>query len=258
MDLINSFNAPIYEFETIDSTNKYAKIFCTTNPKNGTIIISNEQTNGHGRLGNSWNSSKGKGLYYSIILKKEFKNLKYESLTLFISLGITKLLEDYSINSKIKWPNDILINDKKVCGILCELTSNNNGEFIILGIGINLYHEKNDFPSEIENKATSLKLNTPQPIIRNYFINSLTNYLFKYYNYFISYDFENFLHEYKKKSYLLNKEIKINLNNENINGIVYDFNSEGHLLLKTHDKKIISINSGEVSLRNTYKNNDHK
>lgn len=258
MHLINNFNAPIYEFETIDSTNKYAKTFCNTNPQTGTIIISNEQTNGHGRFGNSWQSTKGKGLYYSIIFKKESKNLNYETLTLFISLGVTKLLEDYSINSKIKWPNDILINNKKVCGILCELTSNNNGEFIILGIGINLYHEENDFPIEIKNKATSLKLNTSKPIIKNYFINSLTDYLFKYYNYFTSYNFETFLNEYKEKSYLLNREIEINLNDKNINGIVYDFNNNGHLLLKTHDEKIISINSGEVSLKNIYKNNDHK
>lgn len=258
MNLINNFNAPIYEFEIIDSTNKYAKNLCNSNPKNGTIIISNEQTNGYGRFGNSWNSSKGKGLYYSIILKKEFKNLRYETLTLFISLGITKLLEEYSINSKIKWPNDILINDKKVCGILCELISNNNGKFIILGIGINLYHEENDFPIEIKSKATSLKLNTSKPIIKNYFINSLTDYIFKYYNYFTSHNFETFLNEYKEKSYLLNKEIQINLNNKNINGIVYDFNSSGHLLIKTYDNKIIPINSGEISLKNTYKNNDHK
>lgn len=256
MNLINAFDAPIYKFETIDSTNKYAKNLCNTNPKTGTIIISNEQTNGRGRFGNSWESSKNNGLYYSIIFRKEFENLKYETLTLFICLGITKLLEDYSISSNIKWPNDILINHKKVCGILCESISNTYGEFIIAGIGINLYHNKNDFPNELREKATSLKLNTPKIIIKNYFINSFTNYLFKYYNYFLSNNFENFLHEYTDKSYLLNKKIYIKLNENEVNGTVYGFNNFGHLLLKT-DNEIISINSGEISLKNVYKNSGH-
>lgn len=253
MNLFNIFSAPIIELKTIDSTNKYAKEFCKKNPENGTIILADEQTNGRGRFGNTWESSKNNGLYYSIIFKKENDNLKYETLTLFICLGITRLLEDYSIPSQIKWPNDILIDGKKVCGILSEFTSTDSGDFIIVGIGINLYHNECDFPDELKHKATSLKLNTPNNIIKTYFINSLTNYIFDYYNYFLFNPFEKFIKEYTDKSCLINKEITLNLKGNEITGTVLGFNSYGHLMLNTSNKTI-EINSGEISLSNTYKN----
>lgn len=252
MNLINIFNAPIYEFETIDSTNKFSKDLCKDNPQNGTIVISNEQTQGRGRLGNSWESSKNKGLYFSIIFKCDTPNLKYELLTLFVCLGITDLLKDYSIHSKIKWPNDILINGKKVCGILSEMVSNSYGSFVVVGIGINLYQTLSDFPPELQEKATSLSLNTEDVIIKNFFVNSLISYLFKYYNYFLEDDFEKFLPKYINKSSIINREITIKLNGVDTSGVVCGFNELGHLLLKK-DNEVISINSGEVSLTHTYK-----
>ena len=252
MDLINTFDAPIYKFNSINSTNLYAKDLCKKNPKSGTIIISDKQTNGYGRFGNSWESSKNNGLYYSIIFEKSYKNSNYETLPLFVSLAITELLNDYEIISKIKWPNDIMIDDKKVCGILCEKTSNCFGEFIIVGIGINLYHNIEDFPKDLKSKATSLKLHTSNPIIKSYFTNSLTNYLFKYYNYFNFKSFKDFLDEYKTKSYLLNKQVSIKLNNKLNDGIVQDFNENGHIVLKINNE-LVSINSGEISLKNIYK-----
>lgn len=257
MELINIFNAPICEFETIDSTNEYAKKFSKQNPKHGTIIISKNQTNGKGRFGNSWDSKNENGIYYSIILKMNSKNINYETLPLFVCIGITKLFEEYKTSPKIKWPNDILINEKKVCGILCESTKNSHGEFLIIGIGINLLQDENDFPPQIKHKATSLKQNTNIPIIKNNFINRLTQYLFEYYNLFLNKPFKEFIPYYENKSYILNKQISLTLNNENIFGVVCGFNEFGHLILNSKNK-IISINSGEVSLKNAYKNSEHK
>ncbi len=254
MNLVNNFNAPIYEFEILDSTNKFAKDLCNKNPKSGTIIIAKEQTNGRGRLGNTWESQKDNGLYYSIVFKKSDAQLKYETLTLFICLSITRLLEEYSISSYIKWPNDILISGKKVCGILSESTSTDFGEFIIIGIGINLYHKMTDFSQEIKNKATSLNLNTTRKINRTFFINSLTDYIFQYYNHFLMDNFENFLLEYTNKSFLVNKKINLNMNGQEIQGIVNGFDKFGRLILKVSQNKSISINSGEISLENIYKN----
>jgi len=86
---------------------------------------------------------------------------------LIISLAITDLLKDYSLNPKIKWPNDILINNKKVCGILCEFKQSPHGNFIICGIGVNLYQDISDFNEELRDKATSISINTNIKIIRN-------------------------------------------------------------------------------------------
>lgn len=251
MNLINVFDAPIYEFDTIDSTNKYAKDLCKEYAKNGTIVISNHQTNGRGRLGNSWESPENNGIYYSIIIEKLKDNLKYETLTLFICLGITKLFEDYSISSQIKWPNDILINGKKVCGILSEFTSTPKGDFIVIGIGINVYQNENDFPTELKHKATSLKLNTSTNIIKDYLINNLTSTIYDYYNRFLLNDFKSIKEEYTAKSSLINKEISVCINGNNTYGKVIGFDDYGHLLMK-HENGLISVNSGEVTLRSVY------
>lgn len=252
MKLINIFDAPIYSFETIDSTNKYAKDLCKDKIKNGTIVVSEHQTNGRGRLGNSWESPKNSGIYYSIIFEKLNDNLKYETLTLFLCLGITKLFENYSIISQIKWPNDILINGKKVCGILSECNSTSAGNFIVIGIGINVYQNENDFPEELKTKATSLKLHTSSTIIKNYLINNLTSTIYDFYNKFLSNGFDDFKDEYKTKSFLMNKEICVKVNGNDTYGKVIDFDNLGKLILKC-ENEILSINSGEVSLRNIYK-----
>ncbi|BAK81616.1 biotin--[acetyl-CoA-carboxylase] ligase [Candidatus Arthromitus sp. SFB-rat-Yit] len=252
MSLNNIFNADIYEFETISSTNDFAKQLCTNSPKNGTIIISNEQTKGKGRLGNTWSSKKDKGLYFSIIFKCINIKSNYETLTLMISLAISDLLKTYSLNPKIKWPNDILIDDKKVCGILCELKQNSHENFIICGIGINLYHDISDFDESIINKATSIILNTNIKIIKYEFINNLISHLHTYYNNFINLSFKPFLDKYISLSSILNKEVCLKINGIDVSGIVDGFDEFGHLLLK-RENKIIKVSSGEVTLKNTYK-----
>lgn len=252
MNLNNIFGAQIYEFETISSTNDFSKQLCMNNPKNGTIIIANEQTEGRGRLGKTWSSIKNKGLYFSIIFKCDNNESKYKTLTLIISLAVVDLLKDYSLNPKIKWPNDILINNRKVCGILCEFKQSPHGNFVICGIGINLYQDISDFDEDLKDKATSISLNTNIKIPRNEFINNLISYLHTYYNNFNSSSFKPFLNKYTKLSSLLNKEVYLKINGRDTSGIVIGFNELGYLLLKT-SIKIIEISSGEVTLKNTYK-----
>ncbi len=251
MEIINPFNTPIYKFESIDSTNKYGKELCKDNVENGTIILAESQTNGRGRLGNSWDSQKGKGLYYSIILHVK-SSPNPHLITLFMSLALTDLLKDYSINAKIKWPNDILIDGKKVCGILSELIIKPHGRFIIVGIGVNLYQNLSDFREELKHKATSITLNTGSTIIKNFFINSLNTYIYEYYNHFLRGDFKEFLLKYKDRSSLLNKEICVRVHDNMINGIVKGFSDNGNILIETKDR-VLSLNGGEVTLRDTYK-----
>ena len=252
MDLNNIFGARIYEFENISSTNDFSKQLCMDNPKNGTIVIANEQTKGKGRLGKTWSSIKNKGLYFSIIFKCDNNKSKYETLTPIISLAITDLLKNYSLNPKIKWPNDILINNKKVCGILCEFKQSPHGNFIICGIGVNLYQDISDFNEELRDKATSISINTNIKIIRNEFINNLISNLHVYYNNFNSSSLKPFLNKYTELSSLLNKEVSLKINGYDTSGNVIGFNELGYLLLKT-ENKVIEISSGEVTLKNTYK-----
>lgn len=146
----------ILEFEKLDSTQKKAKEIALKNPEPWTTILAKEQTAGFGRKGDSWYSPRG-GLYFSTILpKSKIENL--QALTIFTAFLVAKIIkEDFNLEPLIKLPNDILVNGKKICGILIEnLILGREVKCSILGIGLNTNIEK--FPKDLENSATSLKI----------------------------------------------------------------------------------------------------
>jgi BirA family biotin operon repressor/biotin-[acetyl-CoA-carboxylase] ligase len=148
--------------DDVDSTNNYAKKAALNGGKEGFTVISKQQNSGKGRMGRIWESPDKKGLYMSIILKPEGRVSGIKLITLMASLAVCKAINElYSINAYIKWPNDILVNSKKICGILTEaeiIGEVDTISHIILGIGVNVYQEKADFPEDIRQKATSIKL----------------------------------------------------------------------------------------------------
>ena len=144
----------IVHFETIDSTNDYAKKVASQEPE-GTVIISEEQTKGKGRIGRQWHSKSKEGIWMSIILKPNMIPQKAPFITLIAGASIAKVLNDLGVQANIKWPNDIIINNKKVAGILTELSAEiDRINYIILGIGINV--KTMEFSQEISEIATSL------------------------------------------------------------------------------------------------------
>ena len=147
----------IYYFDSLSSTNIKAKEIATKS-KEGTIVIAEEQTKGKGRLGRSWLSPKGKGIWMSIILKPKVAPIKVAKITLIGAAAVNQGLKDIGIKSYIKWPNDIVIDGKKVCGILTEMSCELNMiNYCIMGIGINVNLDKEDFSKDLIDTATSLK-----------------------------------------------------------------------------------------------------
>ena len=127
-----------YFFETLSSTNDKAKELALFEDE-GTVIITEEQTKGKGRFGRSWRSSKGKDILFSIILKPDFNPIQMQRIVLLAAAAVNMALKDIGIDSLIKWPNDIIINGKKVCGILMEMSiSGDSVSYGVLGIGINV------------------------------------------------------------------------------------------------------------------------
>jgi BirA family biotin operon repressor/biotin-[acetyl-CoA-carboxylase] ligase len=154
-------------FDTISSTNMEAKRIALKNPE-GTVVISEEQAKGKGRLDRNWVSPPKKGIWMSMILKPETEPTKVAKITLLGAAGVNKALEDMGIYSKIKWPNDIVIDGKKVCGILTEMSCELNMiNYVIMGIGINVNMDREDFSENLINKATSLKIEQNKEINRN-------------------------------------------------------------------------------------------
>ena len=227
-------------FNTISSTNSYLKEnFHRFN--NYTFVSSDYQFCGKGRFDRNWVSEKGKNLLFSVLIKDKEIIENFNILSLVSAVTIAEYLENklYIKNVSIKWPNDIFINDKKVCGILLE---GQIPDYIVIGIGLNV--NQKTFNGNFNNSPTSISLETKNDIdikqIRNDLINLLfekiSNLLSKrseLYNYFVNHN------------YLLNKEVSFNKNGNNINGKVIDIDKDFKIQIQTKDC-VEALSSGEV------------
>ena len=240
--LKNKLNIKI--FDEISSTNTYLK----ENPSSDKdVIIANMQTKGRGRIGKSFYSPSGSGIYMSIILKNKFEKEKLSLITPLAAVCMCKSIENtLGIDTKIKWVNDIFVANKKVCGILTESSIDYNtglSNYVILGVGINIYKPKNGFTSDIKDSATYL-LEKEQNGVKNEIIASFFNNLFGYIN------FENdFFDEYKKRCFILGKKICVIKNGKEINATAKDLNKDFNLLVQYDDKSEEFLSSGEISIK---------
>lgn len=237
----------IIHFDIIESTNDYAKnIACYENE--GTVIIGKDQTKGRGRLDRKWCSKKDEGIYMSIILKPDIELNKTPFLTLIVGASIIKGLENLGINALIKWPNDIILNSKKLGGILLELaTEGNKVDYIVVGIGINV--KSLDFPEEILDMATSL-YKEGYYVSKNDILKQILEEFERLYFEYIDNNYKkNTLDICKSYSAVIGKDIYI-LNKGNYELVkCIDINENGSLMVQTESKEIKEIISGEVSIR---------
>lgn len=239
----------IYYFENVDSTNIKAKKIAMEEDE-GTIIIAEEQTKGKGRLGRDWSSPKGKGLWMSIILKPKMAPSEVAKLTLIGAAAVNQGLEDMGIESYIKWPNDILIQGKKVCGILTEMNCELNIiNYVIMGIGINIDLDKKDFGKELSDKAISLKEVVGQ-INRKKLLGNILNHFEDLYKDFIEReDISKSINICRTNSILLGKEVRVIRGGNCDVGKALDIDDEGQLIIEYKDGRLEKIFSGEISIR---------
>ncbi|CDI48907.1 biotin--[acetyl-CoA-carboxylase] ligase [Clostridium tetani] len=240
----------IMYYKEVDSTNNKAKELALNSPE-GTVVISELQTSGRGRLGRDWYSPFGKGIYMSTILKPDVDPVNASKITQIAAAALCKSFNEIGIKSYIKWPNDIIINNKKVCGILTEMDAElNQINYIILGIGANVNMEKDSFPEEISNIASSLKIESGIHINRQELVSTILNNFEILYNEYLNK--KNILSSIKicrENSILLGKEIKIIKGNEVLQGIAMNIDDEGLLIIKDKYDNLNKIISGEVSIR---------
>lgn len=233
----------IIYLKTVDSTNNYAKKMIKKGYPEGTIIISKIQTKGKGRKNRPWISTEG-GLWFSVILNPDIPPMKSMLVTMLCSISIAESIESVTgLSPIIKWPNDILIKNKKVCGILTELDAEiDRVNYIIIGIGINV---NNSLSKELNYTSTSLKKETKREISKiDFFINILNNLDN---NYLILKSNKTKLIRYKwiKYSNILGRKIKINDGKKEINGTVTDIDESGCLIVNYYGKNI-KIITGDI------------
>lgn len=246
----NFIGRNIYYFDSLDSTNTKAKEMAI-DEEEGTVVVAEEQIKGKGRLGRDWVSPKGKGIWMSIILKPNMLPSEVAKLTLIGAAAVNKALEEMGIISYIKWPNDIVIQGKKVCGILTEMSCELNIiNYVIMGIGINVNLLKEDFSQELVDKATSLKEITGRDLDRKRLLASVLNYFENLYLPFKQRgDISATIDISREKSLLIGKEIRILRGNDEKIGRALDIDEQGGLIIEYKDGTREHIFSGEVSIR---------
>ena len=242
----------ILHYDSVSSTNDLAKEYALSKEKAGLVIIGEEQVKGRGRRGRTWESPKGTGIWMSILLRPDLPPKDGPKFTLLSAVAVTKAIREVTgIEAKIKWPNDIIINNKKVCGILTEMNAEIDFiNYVIIGIGINVNGKKEDFPEEVQDRAISLSQVKGQLVSRKDLVRSILKKIEDYYFQFIqAMDFMGILEEWKSLSCNLGKEVRATIKGKEIIGLAIDINKDGSLLLKKNDGEIVEVIYGDVRVR---------
>lgn len=243
----------IYYFDQIDSTNIRAKQLGEEGAPHGTLIVAGQQNAGRGRRGRTWESPPGVSIYMSIVLRPEMAPVKAPMLTLVMALSAADSLKECTgLDVQIKWPNDIVLNGKKLVGILTEMSTEMDYiNHVVIGVGINVNTER--LPEELKEKATSLRLETGRIIRRSEIIASIMKEFEKNYQLFIETQGLGQMQE-KYNSLLINreKEVRILGVKEGYAAYTLGINEKGELLVRRDNGEIEAVLAGEVSVRGVY------
>ena len=242
----------IYYFDSIDSTNTKAKELAEEGHPSGTLVVADRQTAGKGRRGRSWESPTGIGIFMTLMLKPEINPNNASMLTLVAAMATTRAIRRVTgVPAMIKWPNDIVMNGKKVCGILTEMSAQFDYiNHIVIGIGINVHNE--DFPEEIAKTASSLYLESGQHIHRASLIEAfLAEFEDVYAEYLKTEDMEGLQKEYDAMLVNRGRQVRVLDPKEPFEGKAMGITKKGELIVDTWESRKL-VSSGEVSVRGIY------
>lgn len=237
----------VIQLEEVDSTNSYGKKLIDKF-EDKTAIITKKQTSGRGRLNRSWVDLGEENLFLSIILKpSETFNEIYPNLTQYLSVTLCKVIESYGIQTQIKWPNDVLIDGKKIAGILSETVMQGQKlKGIVLGVGVNLNSNQEKIDAIPNKIATSLNIETQKAIDLKEFLNKLLTEFFEHYDEFLQSGFLQIKDDYIKRNCFLGKEVKVQVFNHMESGLAKAVNDLGELVLEDNNKREIVLTIGDI------------
>ncbi len=238
--------------ETVDSTNLVIKRAALAGAPHGTVAMAEQQTAGRGRRGRSWASPPGDNLYFSLMLCPDFPTRMAPMLTLVMAVAVAQAVRHEGVNGKIKWPNDLVVNGRKVCGILTELYLKEDDSFyVIIGTGINVNQQ--DFPAELKKTATSLCIEKGGMISREELLSSILHFFNDYYNRFIQDgNLSGLRKEYEGLLVNCDAQVEVQDPKGSWRGVAKGINDTGELLVRREDGGIEAVFAGEVSVRGIY------
>jgi BirA family biotin operon repressor/biotin-[acetyl-CoA-carboxylase] ligase len=242
-------NPYILRFDTLPSTNLEAARRAVAGTAEGLCVIAAEQTAGRGRFERAWVSPKNAGLYLSILLRPALDQRSWPLITFVAALAVSDaLLQCCNLETDIKWPNDILANDRKLCGILAEMVETSAGRAVVVGIGINV--KKDSFPVELKSIATAVETETGQILETDDLLEPLLGAFGKHYQKLQQAGGnEDIVSEVAaRSSYAQNKRIRVNDADGLLIGITRGLESDGSLRVETDDGKVKTIRAGDVTV----------
>ena len=220
-----------------DSTNSWIKRLAKEGAEHGTLAVAEFQSAGRGRFDRKWEAPEGSSIMMTLLLRPEFSPQYASMLTLVMGLAVAQAVEELGFEVSIKWPNDVVISRKKICGILTEMGTNGVKEF----------------PEEMQDKATSLILESGQEYDRNQVISQVMKYFEINYEKFVqTCDFTHLLEDYHKILANLNQPVRVLDGSKSFEGICRGIDEKGELLVEKQDKEITKVSAGEVSVRGLY------
>lgn len=242
----------IFYYDVIDSTNTRAKQLAEEGHGTGTLVVADRQDAGRGRRGRSWEGPAGNGIYMTLVLKPEINPNNASMLTLVAALAVSGAITTCTgVKAGIKWPNDIVMDGKKVCGILTEMSAQfDYVNHIVVGIGINVHNES--FPKEIEDVATSIYLQSGEHINRARLIEEILEQFERYYAIYLkTEDLSGLVNEYNSRLVNMQQKVRVLDPNEPYEGKAMGITGRGELIVDTWESRKL-VSSGEVSVRGIY------
>lgn len=241
----------IYYFDTLSTTNDKAKELAYLGTPEGTIVVAEEQTGGKGRLGRHWCTPKYRGILVSMVLYPPVLPLEANQATMLSAVAVALAIERKTgLKTGIKWPNDLLVGGKKICGILTELGAEMvKINYLVIGIGINTNQDTIDFPVELRGVATSLKNELKRKVNRVRLLQAMLAEFELWYQVWLEQGFAPILARWKDLSVSLNCPVRISTPNDHWDGWAEDVDKDGALLLRLPGGVLKKVVSGEVSLR---------
>ncbi len=238
---------PIHYFDSLPSTNDLAKELGSRNAPEGTLVVAEGQSRGRGRLGRDWNSPAGLGLYVSLLLRPELPPSELPQITLTAAVAVVRALQRAAaVAVGIKWPNDLVLDGKKLGGILTEMESESDQiRHLVVGLGLNVNNR--DFPADLANLATSLALSRGRAFSRLQILQAWLEEFERLYRLFLDREFPAILEEWKEHTVTLGRAVTVRQGPVEVCGQAVEVAGDGALLVRTRTGEIVRVTSGEIA-----------
>jgi BirA family transcriptional regulator, biotin operon repressor / biotin---[acetyl-CoA-carboxylase] ligase len=236
--------------ESVGSTNDAACAEAEKGAPEGTVVVAEEQTAGRGRLRRRWHSPSGLGIWMSVVLRPEVGSETAPGMTLCASVAVAKAVRSlYPVDVSLKWPNDVMVKGKKLCGILTEMkASRRNVDFVVCGIGMNVNQTPEDFPVELREGAVSIMMATGKRVDRAELLAAMLEHLEEQYRKFCREGVASSLDEWRSMCPLFGKRVRIKGRREAVEGIFFNIDDNGALVLRLDSGIHRSFLAGDVEL----------